>query len=339
MAYVEWHQEIWSHYKTHDLMKRLQIPKYQALGIIGAISSWGIGNRPGGIIERKLIEIAVEWDRDPKILVQALVDSGWLDKFDDDRVEVHDWEDITAGYRKARKDAARKRKERTDREKPTKKQKKASSERRAPVRGRKRAKNVHGLSTERRAEQNEQNEQNERTNKRGVPATTADTHSSVSGGPGGAPEGGGNGTAVAVPEKTGPKSPVLGTLKHQVSIRRATPLLEALQLDPEIARTLAGAHPAYRILAVVQAARQGKDNPAGWARRALDEGWSVPEPDGPEAEVLLRELEADRGDADRILDQAAARASPRAPRPRLPGETDEQYLRRGLEERRREVTK
>jgi hypothetical protein len=88
-------------------MLSLGIKRREAVGIIGCLSSWAIQYRPGGTIERHLIHVAVEWDGDREVLVQALLKAAWIDEVDPETVRIHDWKDITKGYRKAREDAAR----------------------------------------------------------------------------------------------------------------------------------------------------------------------------------------------------------------------------------------
>lgn len=347
MAYVEWHQEIHSHYKTNDLMRRLQVSRREALGILAAISAWTIGHRPGGIVERRLIAVAVEWDKDPEVLVQALLDAGWLDKFDDTKVEVHDWEEITTGYRKARKDAKRKRDERAEAtKKPTKEPKKASSGRPAPVRGRKRDKTVRGLSVERRAEQTrtERTEQN-RPDQTDPSSPTSSvlqqpqkpTSSGSSGGPE-TPEKDPGRLVVAVPEKkrtdlTRDKEPlplpdVTERLQKQVSSRLSTPILEAIGVDGTVVEQLAKTYPAVRILHVTEHAKK-QDNPGGWARAALEKGWTVPDSNGTGLAKLMAALETEMTTRDKAWERMGGGILKKDPEfERREGETTEQHLRR-----------
>jgi len=104
MAYVEWHDTVRNHHKTNALMLALKVTRREAVGIIGCISSWAIQYRPGGIIDRKLIHLAVEWEGDPAHLLAALLSCEWLDPIDDTSVQIHDWEEVTRGYKKARSD-------------------------------------------------------------------------------------------------------------------------------------------------------------------------------------------------------------------------------------------
>lgn len=333
MAYVEWHQEIRNHWKTDDLMRRLSIPRREALGILGAITSWAIGHRPGGVIERKLIQVAVEWEKDPEPLLHALLEAGWLDPFDEDRVEVHDWEDITQGYRKARKDAARKRKERKERQVESEK---AAKEKARNVRGRSVSKAVHGRSKERRSEQNEQNEQNERTRgskPRSSVLQQPQNHplsgsSTGTTGPEGVP-------VVAVPEGTGQKThaatpdELRERLLKQVSIRLSTPILEALGVDGGMAEKLAKAYPAVRILHVAEHAK-GQENPGGFARTALEKEWTVPDSNGAGLANLLAALESELAAREKAWDRLAGggilKKDPEFER--REGETTEEHLRR-----------
>ena len=112
MPYVEWHDTVRNHYKTDALMLALKINRREAVGIIGCLSSWAIQFRPGGLIERALIAVAVEWTDDPEKLVNSLIKAGWLDR-QGPKVAIHDWKEITRGYRKARKDAARRSRDRS----------------------------------------------------------------------------------------------------------------------------------------------------------------------------------------------------------------------------------
>jgi hypothetical protein len=111
MAYVEWHDTVRNHPKMDALMLALKIRRREAVGIIGCLASWAIQFRPGGRLEAKHVGVAVEWEGLNSELVATLVDIGWLDPIDDDWVAIHDWKDVTRGYIKARKDAARKKRE------------------------------------------------------------------------------------------------------------------------------------------------------------------------------------------------------------------------------------
>lgn len=111
MAYVEWHDTVRNHPKTDALMLALKIRRREAVGIVGCISSWAIQYRPGGRIEARHVGVAVEWEGANVDLVAALVEVGWLDRIDDDWVQIHDWKDITRGYKKAKNDATRKKRE------------------------------------------------------------------------------------------------------------------------------------------------------------------------------------------------------------------------------------
>lgn len=112
MAYVEWHGNLPQHHKTAWLMTLLKIGKAQAVGTRGCLYAWAIENRPGGIIERSLLWFACAWEGDKAALEKALIDSKLVDAIDKHTVKLHDWDDYTRGYRKARADAERRLEER-----------------------------------------------------------------------------------------------------------------------------------------------------------------------------------------------------------------------------------
>lgn len=296
MAYCEWHQELRNHYKIEALMRRLKIPRREAVGIIGCISSWTIGHRPGGVIEKNLIAVAVDWEKDSTELLNALLEAGWLDEFDADRVEVHDWEAVTSGFRRARKDAKRKRDERAGRERASIKATEKTTEHPQIVRGHREPRTVRGRSKERRAEQNEQNEQNERTRiadpRSSLQQQPQKTTSSGSSTAEKTPEGNAEGSVVAVPEGT-EDGKILEDhrerLLKQASIMLGTPILEAIGVDGGISEQLARIYPAVRILHVAEHAKT-QQNPGGFARKALEAGWIVPESNGGGLSKLLIEL-------------------------------------------------
>lgn len=108
MAYVEWHGGISDHHKTAWLRDFLKVNIREAVGVRGCLYEWAIVNRPGGYIERELLSFACKWDGDKALLERSLLDAKLLDAVDETRVYIHDWPEYTRGYRKARKDATRK---------------------------------------------------------------------------------------------------------------------------------------------------------------------------------------------------------------------------------------
>ena len=107
MAYVEWHGTVPNHFKTKHLMKLLGCRKAEAVGYIACLSAWAIENRPGGVFKRSLIEIGAEWEGEDGRLAAAMLEAGWVDDIGGGQVSIHDWHEVTSGYRKARADTER----------------------------------------------------------------------------------------------------------------------------------------------------------------------------------------------------------------------------------------
>ena len=84
------------HPKTKRLARLLGVPRPHAVGILCML--WDSTDRlcPKGDIghlDNEDIADEVCWEGDPETLIQALIDSRWLDKNDEHRLIVHDWPD------------------------------------------------------------------------------------------------------------------------------------------------------------------------------------------------------------------------------------------------------
>jgi hypothetical protein len=84
------------HPKFARLKVRLRLNKSCTLGYLECL--WQMTGRftPQGNIGQysdEDIEAWMEWEGDPGALIVALVDSGWIDRDDDHRLIVHDWND------------------------------------------------------------------------------------------------------------------------------------------------------------------------------------------------------------------------------------------------------
>ena len=84
------------HIKTDRLMRILAIPRWQAVGILESL--WHITARyaPCGDIGKWTdtdIASKIGYQDDTTILIQGLVDAGWLDQCPVYRLIVHDWQD------------------------------------------------------------------------------------------------------------------------------------------------------------------------------------------------------------------------------------------------------
>ncbi len=123
MAWISVHESI-DGPKLRNLYKQLGCSKFEATGILNFLWFWGLTNaeRDGLIlyaekedIERYLYGVGAGCVLDPKKIVDALFDSGWLD-WSPRGICIHDWETWQAQWQKAKdareRDAARKRESR-----------------------------------------------------------------------------------------------------------------------------------------------------------------------------------------------------------------------------------
>ena len=93
-----------SHPKTKRLCNHLDVPLYQAVGILECLFGFAATYADDGRVSKyKIEEIAafLEWDRDPAELIDALVASGYLENHEGNLV-IHDWFDHCADYVKKR---------------------------------------------------------------------------------------------------------------------------------------------------------------------------------------------------------------------------------------------
>lgn len=96
MAYVESHQALARHPKLLRLARKLNISKRESIGLLHMLWWWCLDYAPDGVlagIGDDEIAMAVEWDGDPALLVDALVDTGWIDIDEGATLVVHDWMD------------------------------------------------------------------------------------------------------------------------------------------------------------------------------------------------------------------------------------------------------
>ena len=80
--------------KFKRLQRRLQMPLWQCKGLLQSIWDFTAREARKGDIGRfsdEDIAFAIEWEGCPHELVEALVETGWLDENEDHRVVVHHW--------------------------------------------------------------------------------------------------------------------------------------------------------------------------------------------------------------------------------------------------------
>ena len=133
-----------------------------------------------------------------------------------------------------------------------------------------------------------------------------------------------NGVVVVVGPDTW-ADPVLAKPSYRLSLS----FLEEIKMMRSVANTLAIQKPVGLVLRVVQQARFQR-SPAGWARTALENDWSLPEAEEAEIKRVVALLKEDvdsskspkKFGSDSIRDRF----------PRKPGESDDQWFKRASDE-------
>lgn len=85
-----------------------------AVGKLGRLYGWAAqcGNETGDISHLPTGELAaiMRWRKKPSVLLDALLESGLLDRAADGRISIHHWDELNGNYmRKKRLDRERKR--------------------------------------------------------------------------------------------------------------------------------------------------------------------------------------------------------------------------------------
>lgn len=103
--YVKCFDSIREHPKMYALSEALKIPDYAAIGIIMGVSLWGARNTKDGEITGippRAIADAIHWKKKPEILLQALVNCGFIDKTEDGRSFLHEFAEYGGKLEEAR---------------------------------------------------------------------------------------------------------------------------------------------------------------------------------------------------------------------------------------------
>lgn len=84
------------HSKMRRLRKVLDLRLYEAAGLLETL--WHLADRESprgdiGKLSDEAICDSLDWARDHKTLLDALVDCGWIDRCEEHRLVVHDWHD------------------------------------------------------------------------------------------------------------------------------------------------------------------------------------------------------------------------------------------------------
>lgn len=87
--------------KFMRLKRKLALPHWQAVGLLESLWVFCMANAMDGAIGRHSnedIAAALEWSGNPDQMIDALVDTGWLDRHPDARLCIHDWEEHCPTY-------------------------------------------------------------------------------------------------------------------------------------------------------------------------------------------------------------------------------------------------
>lgn len=90
MAWIESHATLREHPKTKHLCRLLKLRRWEGVGLLHFVWWWALDYAPEGDLSvwtDEDIADAVEWKREPAILIEALIAAGFLDE---DR-QIHDW--------------------------------------------------------------------------------------------------------------------------------------------------------------------------------------------------------------------------------------------------------
>jgi hypothetical protein len=82
------------HPKLLDLCARMKLRRWEAAGVLELIWHFTAKFAPQGDIGKysdEAIAKAIDWNRDPERIVNALVEAKWLDRCECHRLTVHDW--------------------------------------------------------------------------------------------------------------------------------------------------------------------------------------------------------------------------------------------------------
>ena len=84
------------HPKVISLEERLKIPRFAAVGLLELLWHYTAEYAPQGSVGKypdSAIARACHWPKDAAAFVDALVETGWLDRDEEYRLLVHDWAD------------------------------------------------------------------------------------------------------------------------------------------------------------------------------------------------------------------------------------------------------
>lgn len=126
---------------------------------------------------------------------------------------------------------------------------------------------------------------------------------------------------VVVPEKS--REGTLEKVAHQISMA----LLESVKMAPKVAGGLASQNTVGQVLRAVQQARLQK-KPGGWARMALEGGWTLPPASDPELSEVAGRMEAWLDQQKKAFAPKNGHGGKMTITARLSGESEAEWFRR-----------
>lgn len=105
MAWIESHQGLARHIKTKRLARKLKISIPATIGHLHLLWWWAMDNLPDGrltALEPEDIADEMMWNDDPNDLMDALEDTGFVDR-EGDELYIHDWHDYIGRLLERRK--------------------------------------------------------------------------------------------------------------------------------------------------------------------------------------------------------------------------------------------
>lgn len=105
------------HPKTKKLARRLGVNRNEARGLLHCLWWWCLSYAEDGNLKKygaEEIADACDWEGDPELLCDALLESGFLDKKSEGDLSIHDWEEYTGELlkkREAEKDRSQRRRD------------------------------------------------------------------------------------------------------------------------------------------------------------------------------------------------------------------------------------
>lgn len=105
MAFIQVHQSLRDHHKILELAALLDMPEAHVAGHCVFLWLWSLDNAPDGLLPKaeRAIESRAGWMGEPGAFIAAMVTVGMLDRDEDGRLHIHDWDAYTGKLMESRK--------------------------------------------------------------------------------------------------------------------------------------------------------------------------------------------------------------------------------------------